>query len=149
MGFVLFEGFSVPPCRFGPEYGTMLPPPASGVSFRLKPEVDDERIRRVVSNSDGLQRWLRADACAPFGFGYAESSLRFASVHSRCASALRTTTTRYDFRVVLSAASPQRRPCRGRRRREAVQGRRCRTGFRVCRSLRAGRRECVLRTDSV
>jgi hypothetical protein len=36
-------------------------------------------------NSDGWQIGLRADACAPFGFGCAESPLRFASVHSRSA----------------------------------------------------------------
>ena len=59
MGFALFEGFPVPHCHFGQEHGTMLPPSASGVSFRLKPEVGDRRIRRGGSNSDGLQRWLR------------------------------------------------------------------------------------------
>ena len=39
----------------------------------------------LEENSEGLQRGLRADACAPFGFGFAESSLRFTSVHSRSA----------------------------------------------------------------
>ena len=37
-----------------------------------------EKLRR-------LAKGLRADACAPFGFGFAESSLRFAAVHSRYA----------------------------------------------------------------
>ena len=34
MGFALFGGFSAPHCRWGPEYGTMLPLPASGACFR-------------------------------------------------------------------------------------------------------------------
>ena len=32
-----------------------------------------------IMNSDGSQMGLRADACAPFGFGFAESSLRNAT----------------------------------------------------------------------
>ena len=39
MGFALFGGFSAPHCRWGPEYGTMLPLPASGACFRQGPEV--------------------------------------------------------------------------------------------------------------
>ena len=39
-------------------------------------------------HGEKLAKGLRADACAPFGFGYAESSLRFASVHSRYACRL-------------------------------------------------------------
>ena len=42
-------------------------------------------------NSDG---WgSRADACAPYGFGFAESSLRCASVHSRSAASRNPTSS--------------------------------------------------------
>ena len=43
--------------------------------------VCEQRVQKLR----GLTKGLRADACAPFGFGFAESPLRFASVHSRCA----------------------------------------------------------------
>ena len=51
-------------------------------------EVDEQGVGDAggaegVVNSDGCSKELRADACAPFGFGFAESSLRFTSVHSR------------------------------------------------------------------
>ena len=39
------------------------------------------------------ERWgSRAAACAPYGFGFAESSLRCASVHSRSAASHHSTT---------------------------------------------------------
>ena len=44
-------------------------------------------------NSDG---WgSRADACAPCGFGFAESTLRFASVHSRFTAPRFSTTVKH------------------------------------------------------
>ena len=64
------------------------------LSSEMHRALEDEgrsTFRQVVfsgcleENSEGLQRGLRADACAPFGFGFAESSLRFTSVHSRSA----------------------------------------------------------------
>ena len=55
-----------------------------------------ERIKPLAClganrNSDGC--CSRADACAPCGFGYAESSLRCAAVHSRSTASRCKTTT--------------------------------------------------------
>ena len=58
-----------------------------------------------------LSKRLRADACAPFGFGYAESTLRFASVHTRFADASRHATTTYTSQSIedfWGAASPHK-----------------------------------------
>ena len=72
----------------------------SGLAFEFRGNCAAERIKPLArlgadrNNSDGC--CSRADACAPCGFGYAESSLRCAAVHSR-STALRPKTMASRF----------------------------------------------------